>query len=73
MSQRNVQVLIGRLLTDYQQVIRKVGGVLIVLFGLYLLGILNLRFLMTEKRIHLRNRPAGYAGSILIGATFAAG
>jgi cytochrome c-type biogenesis protein len=65
--------LIGRLLTDYQQVIRKVGGVLIVLFGLYLLGILNLRFLMTEKRIHLRNRPAGYAGSVLIGATFAAG
>ena len=65
--------LIGQLLTDYQHVIRKVGGVLIVLFGLYLMGILNLRFLMTEKRIHLRNRPAGYAGSALIGATFAAG
>ena len=28
---------------------------------------------MTEKRIHLNNRPAGYAGSVLIGATFAAG
>ncbi|MGE0276044.1 MAG: cytochrome c biogenesis CcdA family protein [Nitrospiraceae bacterium] len=65
--------LIGQLLTDYQQLIRKVGGVLIVLFGLYVMGILNLRFLMTEKRIHLHNRPAGYAGSVLIGATFAAG
>jgi cytochrome c-type biogenesis protein len=28
---------------------------------------------MAEKRIHLRSRPAGYAGSLLIGATFAAG
>ena len=41
--------LIGQLLTDYQQLIRKVGGVLIVLFGLYVMGILNLRLLMTES------------------------
>lgn len=65
--------LIGQLLTDHQQLLRKVGGVFIILFGLYVMGILNLKFLMTERRIHLRGRPAGYAGSLLIGATFAAG
>jgi len=65
--------LIGQFLTDHQQLLRKVGGVSIILFGLYVLGILNLKFLMTERRIHLRSRPAGYAGSLLIGATFAAG
>ena len=65
--------LIGQFLTDHQQLIRKAGGVFIILFGLYVMGILNLRFLMTERRIHLRSRPAGYAGSLLIGATFAAG
>ena len=65
--------LIGQLLTDHQHLIRKVGGILIVLFGLYLLGILKLKFLMSEKRIHFRSRPAGYVGSLLIGATFAAG
>jgi len=65
--------LVGRMLTDYQQLIRQVGGVFVILFGLYLMGILKLRFLMSEKRIHLRSRPAGYAGSLLIGATFAAG
>ena len=43
------------------------------MFGLYLMGLVKLRFLMAEKRIHLRSRPAGYAGSLLIGATFAAG
>jgi cytochrome c-type biogenesis protein len=64
--------LIGRLLTDHQPLIRKVGGILIVLFGLYLLGIVKLTFLMSEKRIHFRSRPAGYLGSLLIGATFAA-
>ena len=65
--------LIGQFLTDHQQLIRKSGGVFIILFGLYVMGILNLGFLMTERRIHLRSRPAGYAGSLLIGATFAAG
>jgi cytochrome c-type biogenesis protein len=65
--------LIGQMLTDYQQLLRKVGGVFIILFGLYLMGILNLRFLMSEKRVHLRSRSAGYAGSLLIGGTFAAG
>jgi cytochrome c-type biogenesis protein len=65
--------LIGRMLSDYQELIRKVGGLFIILFGLYVMGIVRLRLLMTEKRIHLRNRPAGYAGSLLIGATFAAG
>ena len=65
--------LIGQFLTDHQQLLRKFGGVFIILFGLYVMGILNLKFLMTERRIHLRGRPAGYAGSLLIGATFAAG
>ncbi|MFQ5931733.1 MAG: cytochrome c biogenesis CcdA family protein [Nitrospiraceae bacterium] len=65
--------LIGQMLTTYQDYIRKIGGVLIVIFGLYLLGILNLGFLTTEKRFHFRHRPAGYAGSFLIGVAFAAG
>jgi cytochrome c-type biogenesis protein len=65
--------LIGQLLTDHQQLIRKAGGILVIFFGLYTMGILKLGFLMTEKRIHLKSRPAGYAGSLLIGATFAAG
>jgi cytochrome c-type biogenesis protein len=65
--------LIGRMLTDYQDFIRKVGGAFIVLFGLYLMGLLKLRLLMTEKRIQLRTRPAGYAGSLIVGAAFAAG
>lgn len=65
--------LIGQALTDSQQLIRKVGGVLIILFGLYLMGIVKLRVLMTERRLRLRSRPVGYVGSLLVGAAFAAG
>src|SRR3990172_10442254 len=50
--------LMGRALFDSQAVIRKVGGVLIVLFGLYLIGLLKLPALMREFRPSLQNRPA---------------
>ena len=65
--------LLGQLLISYQDYIRRVGGIVIILFGLYLLGILNLNFLKMEHRYQFRNRPAGYLGSFLIGIAFAAG
>ena len=66
--------LVGQLLYQYQDIIRKVGGVLIILFGLYLLGIFKSQFLMREQRLlHFESRPVGYMGSFLIGTAFAAG
>ena len=65
---------IGQLLYEYQDVIRKVGGVLIAVFGLYLMGVLKLSFLMTERKLlHFEKRPLGYLGSFLVGTAFAAG
>lgn len=64
---------LGQLLITYQDHIRRIGGVMIIVFGLYLLGILNLNFLKVEHRYQFRNRPAGYLGSFLIGIAFAAG
>lgn len=64
---------IGEIFQTYNEFIRKVGGVLVVLFGLYLLGILNLNFLKVEHRYQFRNRPTGYVGSFVIGIAFAAG
>jgi cytochrome c-type biogenesis protein len=66
--------LIGQVLYEYQDIIRKIGGILIIIFGLYLLGILKLSFFMTERRlVHFESRPVGYLGSFLIGTAFAAG
>jgi cytochrome c-type biogenesis protein len=64
---------VGQLLMTYQEHIRRIGGLLIVIFGLYLLGILNINFLQMEHRFQFRNRPVGYLGSFLIGIAFAAG
>src|SRR5574341_1400294 len=65
--------LLGRLLFDYQQILRKVGGVLVILFGLYIAGFLKLPFLTRTVRLELQDRPAGYLGAFIVGVTFAAG
>ncbi len=65
--------LLGSLLFEYQVIIRRAGGVLIILFGLYAMGWMRIPFLMREKRFHLRSRPAGYLGAFAVGVTFAAG
>ena len=65
--------LAGQVLFQYQVLIRRVGGALVVLMGLYVAGWLRIPFLMREWRAELTNRPAGYLGAVLTGITFAAG
>lgn len=64
---------IGGVFLAYQDLIQKIGGILIVLFGLYIMGILKLNFLSSEKRFHIENKPAGLIGSFFVGMAFAAG
>jgi len=65
--------LIGGFLQQHMDTIRKVGGVLIVLFGIHLTGIFPIHFLLGEKRFTIHRKPAGYVGSFLVGLAFAAG
>ncbi len=53
--------------------IRQIGAIIIILFGLMTAGIYNRSLLMSEKRIEFKNKPSGYIGSALVGLTFAAG
>lgn len=64
---------VGRALNRYQNIIRWVGGVMVVILGVHFSGLINIKFLQIEKRVHLKNRPLGYVGSVLIGMAFAAG
>ncbi|HEY5594685.1 MAG TPA: cytochrome c biogenesis protein CcdA [Nitrospiria bacterium] len=64
---------IGQVLFTYQEILRKIGGILIILFGLYLVGVLKIPFLMTYRQYQFQNRPSGALGSVLIGVAFAAG
>lgn len=64
---------LGQLLSQYQYWIMKVGGVLIIIFGINFTGLINIPFLQTEKRFEIRKKPLGYLGSFLVGMIFAAG
>ena len=64
---------LGRVLKYYEVWIQRVGGGLIVLFGLYCLGVFRVGFLDRDSRVHLDRKPLGYLGSVLVGMTFAAG
>ncbi len=63
----------GHVLHDYQRWIARIGGALVILFGLHLLGITPLRPLLREKRVQLRSRPVGMLGAVVVGVTFGAG
>jgi cytochrome c-type biogenesis protein len=63
---------LGHLLSDYQVWIGRVGGILIIFFGLYLLGVLRPAFLMRERRLQLSEKPLGYLGSAFVGLAFGA-
>src|SRR3954468_5294053 len=64
---------IGQFFMNYQDLIRQIGAIFIVFFGLMIVGFIKPEFMMKERRFDLKNRPAGYLGSILIGMAFAAG
>jgi cytochrome c-type biogenesis protein len=53
--------------------LQQAGGVLIAVFGLYLLGVIRIPALMRERRLSLASRPAGKLGSVLVGVVFGAG
>ncbi len=62
----------GRALFEYREVFRIGGGILVILFGLFIMGLIKTDFLEMEKRIRLPFKPGGTLGAFLIGATFGA-
>ncbi len=66
--------LIGYLLYDFMPLIQKVGGVLLVIFGLHYMGVFKIPFLYQQKRIEFQADPRlGYFSSLLVGVFFGAG
>ena len=59
---------------DYRTALTKVGGVVIIIFGLHTLGLIKIPFLSYDTRRHYRPRPElGYLSSALMGFFFGAG
>lgn len=54
-------------------IIERLAGVVILLFGLHMIGLFKLSWLLAEKRVDIANKPTGYLGTVLVGSAFAAG
>ncbi|MFQ6015402.1 MAG: cytochrome c biogenesis CcdA family protein [Anaerolineae bacterium] len=66
--------LLGQLLLTYQPIVVRLAGLIIIAFGLQMMGILKLDFLYREKRVDFTTRRAGgYLGSLIMGAAFSIG
>jgi len=64
---------IGTVVRRSLPLIQQIGGAVIVLFGLYMLGLVRLPMLMRERRVQLSTKPAGLLGSVVVGVAFGAG
>ena len=63
---------LGSLMRGWEAWLGRIGGVMVIVFGLYLLGVLRPAFLMRERRLHLATKPLGYLGSAAVGIAFGA-
>jgi cytochrome c-type biogenesis protein len=64
---------LGSLFLDYSTLIRRVGGILIIVMGLFLSGLLKIDFLYKQAKFQLKSKPVGYLGAVVVGISFAAG
>ena len=62
---------LGGLFLNYRNTIRILGGVFVLLVGLYLVGVFKIVALERYLQFDLKDKPAGYLGSVLVGITFA--
>jgi cytochrome c-type biogenesis protein len=64
---------IGEVFYQYRDVLRRIGAILIFFFGLVVIGLIQPKFLMRDRKMTFKTRPSGYFGSVVIGTGYAAG
>ncbi len=64
---------LGSLFAYASRWVERIGGILLIIFGLYLVGALRMPGMSREWRMQLGDKPLGYFGTVLVGVTFGAG
>jgi cytochrome c-type biogenesis protein len=64
---------LGQVMTANRVWISRLGGLMVIVFGLYLMGVLKIGLLAQDKRLHLADKPVGYMGTVFVGIAFGAG
>jgi cytochrome c-type biogenesis protein len=64
----------GSLLFDVRYLLAKIGGIVVIVFGLHMIGVFHIPFLMYDTRVQQAPNPKlGYLSSALMGVFFSAG
>jgi cytochrome c-type biogenesis protein len=64
---------IGTFISSKISILTKLAGLVIIFFGIYMMGFIRPRFLYKEARFQIKDKRFGYAGASLIGGAFAFG
>jgi len=64
---------IGQLVNEYHNILAKVAGVIVIVFGLHLTGLLKIKALYMDKRMHDVKGGSSAWGSFAVGFAFAFG
>lgn len=64
---------IGKFMLVHKREFNRVLGVLIVIMGLFYMGLIKIKFLNMEKRFSYEGKKTGFIGAIILGAAIAFG
>ncbi|MEO6066829.1 MAG: cytochrome c biogenesis CcdA family protein [Gemmatimonadales bacterium] len=64
---------LGAALAAHKSMVGRIGGVLIIFFGLVTMGVIKIPALQMDARVHLQEKPLGVLGAFLVGMAFGAG
>ncbi len=64
---------VGQVLAQYKSLFARVAGVIIILFGLHLTGVFQIKALLADTRLHTLKGGASPWGAFVIGFAFAFG
>ncbi len=64
---------LGQLFGEYKYALGRIGGVIVILFGLATLDVIRIPWFYADTRIQYRSRTGTFANSALMGLLFAAG
>jgi cytochrome c-type biogenesis protein len=64
---------VGAYLMTRLALLGKAAGIIIILFGLHMMGLLRIGWLYSEKRVQTAKKPAGFFGAMVVGVAFAFG
>ena len=62
---------IGQVVMSRLSFLGRIGGAVIILFGLHTMGVLRIGWLYQEKRVQTTKKPASLLGAMLVGVAFA--